>query len=75
MNNIIENVIAGLIVTAVAWGAARTYGRWRRKDAGVRHPLVADRPQAGPPRRCGGVPAVEQRGHRGGGSSLPNTRD
>ncbi|QNT98376.1 hypothetical protein HEP81_08148 (plasmid) [Streptomyces griseofuscus] len=32
MNNIIENVIAGLIVTAVAWCVARTYGRWRRKE-------------------------------------------
>jgi hypothetical protein len=32
MNNIIENVIAGLIVTAVAWGAARTWNRWHRKE-------------------------------------------
>lgn len=32
MNNIIENVIAGLIVAAIAWGAARIWSSRRRKE-------------------------------------------
>lgn len=32
MNNIIENVVAGVIVAAIAWGAARVWNRWHRKE-------------------------------------------
>jgi hypothetical protein len=32
MNNIIENVIAGLIVAAVVWGSARAWSRLHRKE-------------------------------------------
>jgi hypothetical protein len=32
VNNIIENVIAGLIVAAVVWGSARAWSRLHRKE-------------------------------------------
>jgi len=32
MSNIFENVIAGLIVATIAWGAARIWSRWHRKE-------------------------------------------
>ncbi|MFF8932371.1 hypothetical protein ACF1AO_34470 [Streptomyces longwoodensis] len=32
MNNIIENVIAGLIVAAIVWGAARAWSRFHGKE-------------------------------------------
>ncbi len=31
MNNIIENVIAGTIVTAIAWLSALAWSRWNRR--------------------------------------------
>lgn len=32
MNNIIENVIAGVIVVAITWLSARVWTRWHRKE-------------------------------------------